>query len=246
MAADKTKRLFPMPISRVTFGMRFEPQWKVFDYAGGILDTILRSDGTPFGPDVFSQTNTGLNERMLLSPEKQHILRLNQQDAILIWNVDTRSLDEVVTLARQFDEFVLTPLRIDVGLGMIYRYGMVLGLKQMTGVKNPPLNRYLAHDFTESSLTTLAMRFSRRLPALEAMWRKNVEDYRQVIYQVEESEKGEVQIAVDYQEYFKPLLDSSDWAKHSFTTFAEQGGVYFEQEASKWLKSFTEAPAAVA
>jgi hypothetical protein len=244
--ADKPSRLAPISITQVAFGVRYEPQFKVFDYLGELMDNVLRAAGTPFGPDVFPQSQTDGNERLLVNPEKNRLLRINQQDTVLIWDLETRNLEDVLSLASGFAEYVLTPLRKETGVNNIQRYGMLFKLKQLTGLKNPPLARYLARDFTASSLTTLAMRFTRRLPATEAMFRKNVDDFRNVIYAVEESEKGETQFSVDYQEYFKPPLDTGDWNKRPFTEFADQGVGYFEQEVSKWLKSFTDTPAAVA
>jgi hypothetical protein len=246
LMADKTSGLAPVAIAEVAFGVRYEPQFKVFDYLGELLDEVLRADGTPFGPDVFSQSQTDGNERLLVSPEKKRFLRLNQQDTILVWELDTRKLDDVLALAKDFHEYVLTPLRKGTDVSSIQRYGMMLRLKKLTGLKNPPLARYLSQDFTTSSLTTLAMHFTRRLPAHEALWRKNVDDFRNVIYIVEEAEKGETQFSVDYQEYFKPPLDRTDWNKRPFTDFSEQALNYFEQEVSKWLKSFTDNSAAVA
>jgi hypothetical protein len=244
--ADKLSRISPVAIARMAFGVRYEPQFKVFDYLGELIDAILRANGTPFGPEVFPQTQTDGNERILVNPEKGHILRLNQQDTTLLWNIETRSLDDVLSLATDFHNYVLAPLRRDSGVSNILRYGMMFGLKQLTALKNPPLARYLANDFSASSLTSLAMRFTRRLPSHEAMFRKHVDDFRNVIYVVEESEKGEVQTSVDYQEHFKPMLDEGDWNKRPFPTFAGQGLDYFESDVLKWLKSFSEVPAAVA
>ena len=52
-------------------------------------------------------------------------------------------------------------------------------------------------------------------------------------------------LTLDYQQLFKPTLDAGDWKKRPFTTFAEHGCEYYEQEISKWLKSFSEKPVAV-
>src|ERR1700752_950302 len=113
--AEKPSGIFPVAISRVSFGVRYEPQYKVIDHLGGMVDAILRTDGTPFGPDVFTHTAAAeVNERVLIGKGNKKNLRLNQQDVILTWEFDTRKLDDLAAVAKSFDEFVLHPLRTKV------------------------------------------------------------------------------------------------------------------------------------
>lgn len=43
----------PVPATSIAMGIRYEPQWAVSDRKGAVIDRILRSSGTPFGPSVF-------------------------------------------------------------------------------------------------------------------------------------------------------------------------------------------------
>ena len=42
-----------LPITRVVFGVRYERQYRVRDTIGALIDAVLRSPGTPFGPEAF-------------------------------------------------------------------------------------------------------------------------------------------------------------------------------------------------
>jgi hypothetical protein len=243
---DKPTHLSPVQLSRVAFGVRYEPQWRIIDSIGEVIDTVLRTDGTPFGPEVFPTSQSESSGHVLLNGETHNVLRIDQQEVVLEWTFDTRNLDEVSELAAQFQKLVIEPLRDEAGLANIVRYGMLFRPERQTSPKNPPLQKYLSSEFAAASLTSLAMRFTRRIASEEAMWRKGVEDYRNLIYTAEESEKGEVQLTLDYQEIFKPMLDGDDWGKHPFTRFVTQALQYFEQDGAKWLKQFSDSPAAVA
>lgn len=242
-----TSRLSPLPIARLALGVRYEPQFRVFDYLGGLIDATLRAENGPFGPKAFPNTESDGNERVLVNHATGDLLRVNQTEALLVWHFDaTRNLDELQSLAESFDKIVLAPLRTEVGITNIGRYGLALRLTPLTAVKHKPIEHYLGEDFPGGNLTTMAMRFTRRLPSAEAMWRKDVSDYKQVIYTLEEAESGNTSVSVDYQEYFTPALDKTDWAKRPFTGFSNSAVEYFESDVTKWLKRFTESPVVAA
>lgn len=240
-------RLSPFAIARLALGVRYEPQFRVFDFLGGLIDTVLRTENSPFGPKAFPSTETDGNERILVNNDTGNLLRVNQTESLLVWHFDaTRNMDELFSLAKAFDNIVLSPLRDEVGIANVGRYGLVLRLSPITNVKVRPMEHYLAEDFPGGNLTTMAMRFTRRLPTTEAMWRKDVTDYRQVIYTVEEAESGTTAVSVDYQEYFRPALDKADWTKRPFSSFSDSAIEFFEGDVTKWLKRFTDSPVVAA
>ena len=232
--AEKTgasvHRLSPVKISRLAFGVRYEPQFGILNHVGEIVDTILRAEGSPFDGDVFPQTSTEVSGYTLVNPERKLALQINQQDTILHWRLDSRNLDDIVTLAGQFQDYILGPLRKHAQIAAVVRHGCLFQLDRLNTntLSKAPISRYLASEFGSGHITTLNMQFIRRLPSWEALAKKNVEDYRNVIYGIQESEEGKVQLSVDYQEYFKPLLNSSDWGKHPFGQFVERSVSFLE------------------
>ncbi|MGA8871656.1 MAG: hypothetical protein WB460_11000, partial [Candidatus Acidiferrales bacterium] len=177
----------------------------------------------------------------LLNPDENSELLVNSQDTILQMPVETRNASLINELGRDFQEYVLRPLRKIGGVKNIARYGLVLHFKEdkTATLDNPPIAHYLSSDFPKAN--TLFMRFSRRLPADEALAKKRVEDYRNVIYDLEESDTGEVRFSIDYQEYFQPSLDASEWDERPFSKFADRGTDYIEGELQRWLRTFAAA-----
>lgn len=236
LGSSEITRIAPTLISRMAFGVRYETQFAVMDRSGAVVDAILRASGTPFGPERFPLSQADVNTSLLTDLEDGSFLRISQQDVILQLTIHSRNLNRIDELGDDFDRFVLTPLRKLAGLSGIQRYGVLLTMDEIKGLKHRPVHHYLSSEFPDAN--SLAMRFTRRLPADEALVRKDVEDYRNAIYTLRETDEGEVAVSIDYQEYFKPALSSSEWSSKPFAKFVSRGLAHFEGESERLLKQF--------
>jgi hypothetical protein len=84
------ERVAPVPIRRLAFGVRYEPQFGLMDNMGAVIDTILRQGGTPFGPDVFPLAQNTSTEHVLINPETGDFLRIGHQDTLLSLSANSR------------------------------------------------------------------------------------------------------------------------------------------------------------
>jgi hypothetical protein len=235
---ENLNRMAPAEIQQLAFGVRYEPQLKLIDKIGEVFDEILRADGTPFGPETFPLTDANPLQHRLVNTETDSWLLINSQDTILQLLVKTRNESKVDEWARDFQEYVLRPLRKIGGIKNISRYGVLLHFKEekATSLKNPPVKRYFSPEFP--NVNSLAMRFSRRLPVEEALGKKRVDDFRNAIYSVEQSESGQVLVSIDYQEYFQPMLDAGEWDDRPFPAFVDRGTDYVGGEFQRWFEKF--------
>lgn len=235
--ADKLNRRAPAEIEKLAFGVRYEPQYKVMDRIGGVIDEILRADGSPFGPETFPYTDSTAQHYRLSDDQSDSWLMITAQDAVLQLEVNTEDESRVHEMADGFQEYVLRNLR-RLGVKNIARYGMMIRFKaeDTKAFPNPPTKRFLSDDFT--NVNALLMHFTRRLTVDEALAKKRVNDYRNIIYSVQQTENGKVQVSIDYQEYFDPLLDVTDWNERPFPRFVEQGTDYVHGEFDKWFRKF--------
>lgn len=226
--------LAPIKVERVAFGVRFQPHYEILDHVGSVIDRILRSSGSPFGPSTFPLSQREPGEHRLLNPETKDELKLNESDAILEMRVDTRKTSDIETLGRHFSTFVLEILRQLVHLSDIARYGVVFRLEECHSVlQETPIEHFVQQDFRDAR--SLSLRFTKRLPVLEALVRKGVNDYRNVIYTVKQTEEVEVRIWVDYQEYFNPELNAKEWAQKPYEDFVSRGIDYLLGDFQNWL-----------
>jgi hypothetical protein len=97
-----------------------------------------------------------------------------------------------------------------------------------------PVEHFLSRDFRDAR--SVSLRFTRRLPTGEALAKRGVNDYRNVIYTVKQSEDGRVLIWLDYQEYFDPQLSGKEWAERPFGEFVTRRIGYFQGEFRRWLQ----------
>jgi hypothetical protein len=231
---QKIAGLSTINVERIAFGVRFQPHFEIIDHAGLIVDRILRSDGSPFGPSFFPISERDPGEHRLLNPNTMDRLRLNQSDVILEMKVDTRKTSDIETSGKHFSAFILESLREVVNLSGIVRYGVVFRLEECHSVlQKTPIEHFLQQDFIDAR--SLSLRFTKRLPVLEALAKKGVDDYRNVIYTINQTEEGEVTILVDYQEIFKPELNTKEMAQKPYEDFVPRGIEYLLGDFQNWL-----------
>ena len=231
-------RLSPLEVMGIVFGVRYEPQWRLVDSMGSLVDRFLRTGGTSFGPKTFPSSLKGVEEHILLNQETGDRLLVNQQDTILEMSLATRDLGQVTKLGANFESIVVEGLQEVGRVRDVLRYGVVFRLDECHALlETTPIQHYLRPDFENAR--TLDLRFTRRLPSLEAQAKKGVNDYRNVIYMVQQNDKGQVSLSVDYQEYFIPPLSLEEFNDRSFDRFVERGVEYFQGEFTKWFKKLT-------
>lgn len=227
--------LAPIAIEQIAFGVRFQPRYELLDSVGKIVDRILRTKGSPFDSNTFPYSSRDASEHRLINPTTGDNLRLTDSDAILEMQLKSRKTSDVKVLAENYSTYILDSLREVIRLQDIIRYGVLFRLEEChSAITVSPVDHFLQNDFKDAR--SLSLRFTRRLPVLEALARKNVDDYRNVIYTVKQSEDGDVKVWVDYQEIFNPQLDYKEWAKKPFADFVDRGISYFHGEFQTWLK----------
>lgn len=227
----------PLIIDTIAFGVRYEPQWRIMDYMGSLIDEILRTPGTPFGPERFTHSRREADEQILINNETEERLRFNATDTILEIRIDSYDLKDILAIAVEFENRVLDILREKVRLRKILRYGMLFKFKECSSeLSSKPIEHFIDNDFKNTN--TLDLRFSRRLAQDEAMVKSGVNDYRNLIYRFVQNDNSKVFITFDYQEYFDPMLDRDEWEKRKFSEFVNRGLEYYDGQFSSWLKKF--------
>ena len=229
-------------IERVAFGVRYEPQYKIRDNMGAVIDEILGGRDSPFGPEFFPLSESGPHVHRLLNPRTGDSLTITQSDTVMTVHVPTSDVVGVRRLAESFSRHVVTSVREQARLGQVLRYGVLLQLAECSQeLDRSPVSVFLQPADVEAK--DLHVRFSRRLAAEEALFRKDVSDYVNVISTVRQDEDGQVWFTLDYQVYFDPPLDRSDWASgnYQFDKFANRGVVHFEKRFVPWMEVFARA-----
>jgi hypothetical protein len=234
MEAKKPPMESSLLMKSLALGVRYEPQYRVRDYMGTLIDAILHAASSPFSPTVFPYTEANPIGQDLFNPETENTLKVNQSDTVLEFNLGTTDLQTVSNLGKDFQTYVLEPLHKICGVSRIARYGVLVRFneKSTSGLQRPTV-RYKDPDLPVPK--DFGVRFSHRLPTNEGYFRKNVSDYRNVIYSLFESAAGQISLSLDYQEYFIPMLEASEWSSHPFPSFVDEGIHYHRTTFTKWI-----------
>jgi hypothetical protein len=145
----------------------------------------------------------------------------------------TKDLKDILQVAKDFNHFILGPMHKIARLSRILRYGIVVRFQESsTEALQRPTQRYADCD---PKPRDLGVRFSYRLPTEEGFSRKNVNDYRNLIFNIFENESGQVVLSFDYQKYFSPMLEASEITSHPFPAFVEDAIHYHRTDFAKWI-----------
>ena len=223
-----------LPFKSVAMGVRYEPQYRIGDSMGTLVDSILHAAGGPYNPAFFPLSNASPVQQELFNPDTGDKLRINQSDTILELNIQSKELTKILQVAKDFSHFVLGPMQKIARLGRILRYGMVVRFDESgTDALQRPTRRFADPELPKPR--DLGVRFSYRLPTEEGFSRKHVNDYRNLIFSIFENQSGQVALAFDYQKYFSPMLEASEISSHPFPTFVEDAIHYHKTQFAKWI-----------
>jgi hypothetical protein len=206
---------FNQPV-QVAIGVRYEPQHRVADHAGMIIDKILHSPNSPFDPNFFPLTTAELNGRTLHNDETKDFFTVSHTDLILMVNSLT-NFGTVDKLAEAFYTFGFENLLSVARIENIVRYGCLCGyLTSIHDLKKQMTSLFLS-EFGQ--ISDFAIRFAKRLPVEEAYLKKGVSDFHRMIFIVNQALDGKINISVDFQRVFDPPLQSSAFDKYPIPKF---------------------------
>ncbi|MDD3275161.1 MAG: hypothetical protein PHN16_05365 [Candidatus Omnitrophica bacterium] len=222
----------------IVLGIRFRANFSIEDKLGQILDTILYSKKSYFSPEVFSTVRGEVGKKIIFNQETQDSLTIDNSNFILEinFNEDKKrgfKKSDLQGILQKFDEQIIKEVMKSFKICEIMRIGYI--------------KRYLfpIHQLAESfvnktvgknldGVNDINLRFSKKLPVVEAVIKKEVSDYDNVIFSIIKSaDRDEIFMAVDYQSYFDPFLQSIDAIQ--FDNFINQADIFNKNKYLTWL-----------
>lgn len=206
---------FDQPM-QVAVGIRYEPQHRIADHVGMIIDKILHSHDSPFDPKFFPLTTAELNGRTLHNNETKDFFVVSHTDLIVMVN-SLITFGSVEKLAEAFYNFGFQNLQSVAKVENVVRYGCLCGyVTSIHDLKKQVTSLFLS-EFGQISDFTI--RFAKRFPVEEAYIKKGVSDYHRMIFSINQDLNGKINISLDFQRIFEPPLQSSSFEKYSITQF---------------------------
>lgn len=216
----------------ITIGIKFNRSFRIPDISGDIIDNILYSDRTPFGTDFFPKVQEVSNfEKTVFNPKTSEYLRVNTDDIILGIVVDNNFEDRFEWLKDSVMKYFGETLFRKYSIINIRRIGIVFSHKI-------PKNNKLVEAIsliTEKKLddiNDINISFSKKLGAAEALYRRDVSDYKNTIYNFQEIKEA-FNCSLDYQYYFEPVIED---LRDCFTDrIFHDAKIFLEKNYYQWL-----------
>lgn len=219
----------------LVLGIRFVRSFRVSDISGDIMDHILNSDQSPFGPSIFPHIQeNSRREKTLYNYETSEYLRINTDDIILGFNIEKNFETKYAWLKNEVLPYFKDHLMLKYKINNITRIGIVF-IHRIT--KNNKINESigLLTNNVIKDVENVSVSFSKKAATTEALYRKNVNDYKNVIYNFVEIE-NELQASLDYQYYYLPAV--ADMRECSSEKVLDDAKYLLENSYYSWLDKY--------
>lgn len=196
-------------LSRITIGIRYQRNFGLLDSTGSIVDSIAHGEDSPFPPNFFPHLQEGMDRsKILLDATQQSHFRINSDDLIFQYSLNEGDIFEdkfnwiIGKCLPYFVNQILLPRKVKKysRLGVVFSHDMPApAFINETAVS-------LTGD-TFSNPESMLVRFSKKNIVEEALIKKNVNDWQNVIFTLQKKELNMMTLDIDMQHYFNPFPD---------------------------------------
>jgi hypothetical protein len=223
----------------IVIGIRFRANFSIEDQLGQIVDHVLYSKDSFFGPSVFPKVYNRVNEKILINEDTNDNLRIDNSNIILEVNFIENSTGfhkkDVSKIYKNFHNQIINGIMKKYKIREIIRIGLVKRyLFDIDALADSFVDKTIGR--TLEGVNDINLRFSKKLPVTEAFIKKDIYDYNNVIFNViKTADRDEIFMAVDYQQLFDPFLSASSHIK--FDEFINSVNSFNDNKYLPWLNS---------
>jgi hypothetical protein len=220
----------------IAIGIRFRSNFSILDNFGKIIDCIMGSGDSFFTPYFSQVAETSIHQRLLVSENTEDKLTIDTSNIILetFFNDDAIfKLSDLPEIINNFDKLIIKGILRDFGIKDITRLGYV---KRYLFTDENVIKRCLENTIDNyfKEINELNIHFSKKIILFNTLLKPDKNDYENAIYNfAKEPDKDEVFIALDYQRFYKPHLETS--MKIEFPQFIERATKYSNDNLLTWL-----------
>lgn len=222
----------------IVLGVRFRPNFILEDKSGEIIDSILYSKNTFFGPEVFPEVETSFEGKTLLNRNSEDSFKINHANVVLQIDLKEKSKFNRNNTAEILDKF-----QSQILVGVLNKY-KVEDIVRVGYVKKYTFrSKELAENFVKRTVGNLDtiddinLRFSKKIPLNNSLVKKDIYDYDNAIFNViKKADSEDISISLDYQSFFKPYLPDS--SSIPYKNFLDKANKFNSNQFSVWLNSY--------
>ncbi len=221
----------------IAIGVRFRPNFSIEDKFGEIIDTILYSKDSFFDTKVFPVTRAGVGKKILCNDITNDNLLIDSSNFILeiYFNESVKGFkkSDLQSIHKNFKEQILQGVMKQFKICEIVRIGYI----KRYLIKTEEYIKAISERTVSNPMGVVKdvdLRFSYSLPTEEALLRKKIDDYDNVIFNIIKSaHRKEAFLSLDYQRIYSPLLPST--AGMEFDDFIKKAEEFNANQYLPWL-----------
>jgi len=219
-----------MKLTGFALGIRTVRSFKVEDKLGSIVDEILYSKNSKFNEKLFPEVRENYNTKLLFDPIKLNRFKITPQDFIFEYNIEKDFEKDLELYLNSFKSIILDKLFSEFNIKNIQRFGFVVKTELDKNDKflNEISDKIKEHKGTDDSISLRFNVVTKRPLKLEKII---TEDYdNEIITYDRPDAKSKLSFSVDYQKYFKPVLNIIGDATVPFDTFCNNSFAAFNEK----------------
>lgn len=219
-------------IKKVIIGIRYRRSFRVPDIAGEIVDYVLHDESSPFDSQFFTEIGDMNNKGRVLLNQNGNMLSVDFDSIVLTLIIDNKFDDTLKLIKEKYYPYMVNIVK-QFEIKNFNRIGIIFD-HQLEGSSS--VNEIIK-SLTGQKITApdnLELRFSKKLATTEALWKKDIIDYHNVIATYHKNSEG-LNIKLDYQTYFSPEISSIN--DLDFSKFIESAEDYRTKNFYSWNKT---------
>ncbi len=220
-------------ITSVILGIRHSRSFRLRDEAGRIIDHILYDEESPFGAEMFPEVrDTNLRERILYNTETDEYIRINTDDLIIKLKVEGNFDTKIKFLNDKVLPYLKEHIFRKFELVNISRIGVIFG-HEVSNIEKLKAVIPLITNSKINKAQNINLTFSSKEESKESLYRKNVNDFKNYIYNFTEIKDGKFEANLDFQYYYDPsFYDLRDCDTEAFIKDAIS---YLDNKYYPWI-----------
>lgn len=221
-----------MKLLGFVFGIRVSKSFYLEDKMGAIIDELLYTKGSAFGPSLFPRVQEGTGAKMLYNQETDDKLTVTHSDFIFEYTVKKDFDSELKKYLETFRDLVTKQVFKNFGVHYIARFGFIVKaeLDKNDALTNS-VHEIIQKNYNGFTPDSYSLRFNVKEKRPLKIKDIITEDFDNTIVTYDKSnENNSLVLSVDYQKYFRPELNEISDSKISFEEFCKNSFKMYKKD----------------
>lgn len=224
-----------MKLLGFVFGIRVSKSFYLEDKMGAIIDELLYTKGSAFGPAMFPTVQEGTGAKMLYNQSTGDKLTVTHSDFILEYTVKKDFDSEFKKYLEAYRDLITKQIFKNFDVHYIARFGFIVKAQLDTNdVITNSVHEIIKQNHNGFTPDSYSLRFNVKEKKPITIKGVTTEDFDNTIVTYDKSnEDNPLIFSVDYQKYFKPELDKISDSTISFEDFCKKSYDKYKQAYCK-------------